>query len=81
MTKNRMRGPPFDSSLELVKGGGIRLMTADVFVKAAVWRCRVLEIERDRLIAQHHADVGKFRTLRRDVNMIKRALAKNLGLG
>ena len=56
-------------------------MTADVFVKAAVWRCRVLEIERDRLIAQHHADVGKFRTLRRDVNMIKRALAKNLGLG
>lgn len=80
-----MQGPPFDGSLEIVRGGGLTLLTADVFVKAAVHRCSELAAENDelrrRLQAMQHAEVARYRTLRRDVSQIKRTLAQEKTIG
>jgi hypothetical protein len=59
------------SQQEVVEGGGLKFWTADPFLKAAVRRCAQLERELEQ--ARYH-EVARYRTLRRDVSQIKRAV-------
>jgi hypothetical protein len=58
--------------VKIVKGGGFRLLTADPITISLVRRCAQLERELTEL--RHH-EVARYRTLRRDVEQIKRAVA------
>ena len=56
---------------QVVEGGGLRFLTADPFLIAAVRRCAELERE---LATARRQEVARFRTLRRDVWAIRKAL-------
>lgn len=77
------KGPPFNDQQEIVKGGGLTFLTADVFLKAAVWRCRELSDKVERrdleIFRLRNEEVARFRTLRRDVDQIKRAMMRSGG--
>ena len=64
------------SKLEVVKGGGIALLTDDLVVKVVVQRCGELERELksayETLDELRHRETARYRTLRRDVAAIKR---------
>ena len=59
--------------MQVVEGGGLRFATDDPFLIAAVRRCAELELA---LAAARRDEVARYRTLRRDVAQIKRAVAK-----
>lgn len=67
-----MNGPPFNSEREVVTGGGITLMTTDVFVKAAVHRCAELEAENKALRRLRDTVIIDTRVIRRDVKAIRK---------
>ncbi len=58
--------------MRVVKDGGLQFLTNDVFLIAAVRRCAQLEEELREAKLQ---ETARFRTLRRDVDQIKRGLA------
>lgn len=60
-------------NMQVVKGGGFELLTADPVLIAVVRRCAELEREN---ICLRHLEVARFRTLRRDVRQIRRAQIK-----
>ena len=80
MAASLCQGSPFNSDQERVIGGGLDLLTEDIFVKAAVWRCRelALEVERmeDEIRRIRMNEIARYRTLRRDVDQIKRAVMR-----
>ncbi len=60
--------------MEIVSGGGFRLLTSDLIVIALVRRCAALEAE--LAVARAHRDTARYRTIRRDVTQIKRAVER-----
>ncbi len=59
--------------MQVVEGGGFRLLTNDEILMAVVRRCAELERENNRLKRQ---SVYDFRTVRRDVAQIRKSLAR-----
>lgn len=57
--------------MQIVRGGGLEFMTEDPFLITAVKRCADLERQ---LTEARHDEVARYRTLRRDVSQIKRAM-------
>ena len=63
---------------QIVQGGGFRLLTADAIMIAVVRRCAELERENRNL---RDLELGRFRTLRRDVRRIRRVVVTRKRLG
>jgi hypothetical protein len=57
----------------MIAGGGFKLWTDDPVVVAVIRRCAELEA---KLTEMRHAETARFRTLRRDVDQIKRSVRK-----
>ena len=68
-------GPPFNGELEVAEGGGMKLLTRDVFVKAAVWRCRQLERENVALRRIRDNTLVDTRVIKREVRAIRRIVS------
>jgi hypothetical protein len=60
------------SAMQVIEGGGFRFLTDDPILIAVVRRCAQLEAVLAEV--RHHTEVARYRTLRRDVDQIKKSL-------
>jgi hypothetical protein len=60
--------------MQIVTGGGFTLITDDPVMIAVVRRCA--ELEARLAESRYRQDIARFRTLRRDVNTIKREVMR-----
>lgn len=61
---------------EIVEGGGLKFLTSDPFLKAAVRRCAKLEQDLHLANERAYVNTARFRTLRRDVDQIKKMVRR-----
>ena len=71
-----MTKPTFSDEVEVVRGGGLTLMTGDVFVKAVVRHCAELEAENKHLRRIRDSMLVDTRVIKREVRAIRRAVSQ-----